>query len=468
MKEVKKNMITITGCMRIAFISALLFMLPCSILAQSKAVLKAQARDQHKPYHYFEDPQVCAGCHWDKFERWNLSQHSKGFTGDFFQKQFYDLVLASESFAPELKGVQNGCIGCHSPSAFLAGEMVPPRAIPYDNYWNRGNGNKSRADRGIFCDFCHTISHFNNEPPFNHDYVSTVTEAVDPKFGDLEFPWSPHHETATSEIFEDPIMCATCHNEKNPYSIWVKATFTEYEESVYPFRGIVCQTCHMQPMGGKPAKMGILRPHNTDHWFGGGFTGFVEGAATVNIKLPDMKADPGSKLDFQVDVQAVATGHKFPTGSSEERDVWLRLSLVDRHGRELLHIPVPENHDNPYDKYFITSNKRVAYPSHSKLSEAIERDALPEGDRLYHSIFLDSEGAVTYAQWLCVKEIENRLGPLEVRTENYAFTVPLDLPEEVYLQAILNYRRMPDSLADFFEIERRPVIQVAKDVRRIK
>ncbi len=468
MEYVKKNIFMITGYLQIFIIYAIIVALPGSLYAQSKAVLRNQARDQYKPYHYFENPQVCAGCHWDKFERWDLSQHAKGFTGDFFQKQFYDLVLASESFAPELKGVKDGCIGCHSPSAFLAGEMVPPRAIPYDNYMNKREGYRTRADRGIFCDFCHTISHFRNDPPFNHDYVSTVTEAVDTKFGDLEFPWSPHHETATSEIFEDPVMCATCHNEKNPYNVWVKATFTEYEESVYPFRGVACQTCHMQPMGGKPAKMGILRPHNTDHWFGGGFTGFVEGAATVNIKLPDNGLNPGSKVDFRIDVQAVATGHKFPTGSSEERDVWLRVSLVDGLGRELLHIPVPENPDNPYDKYFITSNEKNGYPSHSKLSEPIERDALPEGDRLYHSIFLDSEGEVTYAQWLCVKEIENRLGPLEVRTENYSFTVPQNLPDEVYLQAMLNYRRMPDSLADFFGIERRPVIQVAKDVRRIK
>jgi len=169
-----------------------------------------------------------------------------------------------------------------------------------------------------------------------------------------------------------------------------------------------------------------------------------------------------------VDVQAVATGHKFPTGSTEERDVWLRLSLVDKQGNELMHIPVPKNPNDPNDKYFITSNEVVAYPSHSKLSEPIARDALPEGDRLYHSAFLDSEGEFTYAQWLCVEEIENRLGPLEIRTENYSFTVPQNLPEEVYLQAKLNYRRMPDSLADFFEIDRRPVIQVAKNLRKLK
>ncbi|QGY45290.1 hypothetical protein GM418_16900 [Maribellus comscasis] len=439
-----------------------------NIIAQTKAELKMQIKNQIKPYNYFEDPKVCEGCHVDKFKRWNVSQHSRAFTGDFFQKQFYELVLASESFAPEVKEAIKGCIGCHAPSAFLAQDFVPSRTTNPDNFWNKSNGDVSMADRGVFCDFCHTVSHFKNEPPYNHDYVSAATEAVDTKFGDLEFPWSPHHKTATSEIYEDPMMCSSCHNELNPYDTWVKATFTEYEESVYPEQGIICQTCHMQPMGGKPAKMGILRPVNSDHWWGGGFTEFVEGAARVEIKVNSTELKAGEEVNFFVDVQAVATGHKFPTGSTEERDVWLRLSLVDKNGKELFHIPVPKNPNDPNDKYFITSNQKVAYPSHSKISEPIARDALPEGDRLYHSAFLDSEGEFTFAQWFCVKEIENRLKPLEIRKEKYSFKIPENIEGEVFLQAKLNYRRMPDSFADFLKIDRRPVIQVAKDLRKLK
>ena len=164
----------------------------------------------------------------------------------------------------------------------------------------------------------------------------------------------------------------------------------------------------------------------------------------------------------------MATGHKFPTGSSEERDVWLRLSLVDEEGNEKLHIPVKKNTGDPNDKYFITSNAKTGHPSHSELSEPFERDALPEGDRLYHSVFLDNKGKVTYAQWMTVKEIENRLNPLEIRTESYSFTMPENINGTLYLQAKLNYRRMPDSFADYLEIARRPVIEVARDVKKVQ
>lgn len=423
---------------------------------------------QEKKYHYFENPVICSGCHWDKFDRWSTSQHSKGFSGDFFQAQFYDVVLPSLSLDEKVANVADDCIGCHSPSAFLSGDMIPKRTKEPDNHWNPSPEARTRADRGIFCDFCHTLDRFENNPPFNHDFISHATADVDPKRGDLEFPWSPHHETATSEIYESTVICATCHNEQNPYGVWVKATELEYSESVYAERGIPCQFCHMQPMGGKPAKMGFIRAQNTDHWFGGGFAEFVEGAAGVYFQGEDLSASAGEDLEFSIMVKTLATGHKFPTGSVEERDVWLHVSLNNEAGEEILHIPVPLNPDDPNDKYFITSNEKVAFPSHSTLSEAIERDGLTEGDRLYHSAFLDSEGEFTYAQWLCVEEIENRLDPLEERMEPYRFTLPDHLEKgEYYLTAQLNYRRMPDPLADFFGIDRRPVMLVSRDVRKL-
>ena len=439
------------------------------LLALTSAKIKKDKESQDKEYYYFEDPYVCSGCHWDRFDRWNVSQHSKGFTGDFFQAQLFDLVLPSRTFDEKVAKENENCIGCHSPTAFLSGDMIPPRIAEPDNHWNRGDGIKTRAERGIFCDFCHTLDRFTHDPPFNHDYISHATEEIDPKRADLENPWSPHHETQTTEIFESPLFCATCHNEKNPYGVWVKATEIELSQSVYLTRGTLCQDCHMQPMAGKPAKMGLKRAKNFDHWFGGGFAGFVEGAAGVFIQDDILEISRREKVPFDILVKTLATGHKFPTGSVEERDAWLHVSLNTLEGEEVLHIPVPENRDDPNDKYFITSNEKVAYPSHSRLSEPIERDGLPEGDRIYHSAFLDSDGQFTYAQWFCVKEIENRLEPLGERIEKYVMTVPDDLPAgEYYLTVILNYRRMPDPLADYLKIDRRPVIEVSRDVRKIR
>lgn len=140
----------------------------------------------------------------------------------------------------------------------------------------------------------------------------------------------------------------------------------------------------------------------------------------------------GEEIDFSIMVKALATGHNFPTGSVEERDVWLHVSL------------------------------------NNELSEPIERDGLTEGDRIYHSVFLDSKGEFTYAQWFCVEEIENRLRPFEERMEAYTVSIPGDLPDGQYtVTAVLNYRRIPDPHADFLKVQRRPVIEVSRDAREL-
>jgi hypothetical protein len=55
------------------------------------------------------------------------------------------------------------------------------------------------------------------------------------------------------------------------------------------------------------------------------------------------------------------------------------------------------------------------------------------------------------------------------RTEQYVVTIPDDLEHgEYYLTARLNYRRMPDPLADYLKIARRPVIEVSRDLRKIR
>ena len=427
--------------------------------------------ETQKIYNYYDNPQVCLGCHIEKFEMWKTSQMSKAFTGDFFQAQYNKLAVADAGRDEKVKGLTAGCLGCHSPSAYKAGDYPPTTTDPekIDSFWNQKGGIKLFADRGVFCDFCHTIEKFEGTAPFNHNYVSKASPGIDPKRGDLEFPWSPYHKTASSELHADAKFCGICHNELNDFGVWIKATEIEYQDGPYPAKNIACQNCHMPPVAGKPAKMGPVRAENHDHWFGGGFTGFVEGAAKININIGRTGLKAGEKINFSIKVHHLAPGHKFPTGASEERDVWLHVGVYNKEGNELDHIKIPRNPGDPNDKYFITINDKVAYPDHSRYCEPIERDSLPEGDRLYHSAFIDSDGNFTYAQWYATKDIENRLKPLEERIEQYQWTVPNKFAgQTVVLRAVLNYRRMPDSYAKFLGIPTRPTLEVSRDERILK
>lgn len=172
---------------------------------------------------------------------------------------------------------------------------------------------------------------------------------------------------------------------------------------------------------------------------------------------------------LQITVGDIATGHLFPSGATEERDVWLHVAVHDRQGNELQHIPVPPNPDDPNDRYFITSNRLEAYPSHSSYSKAIARDALPEGDRIYQDVFLDSNGNVIFGQWYAVRIIGNRLEPGETRTENYSWEVPQNFAgKQVYLRATLWYRRMADSHAELLGIDKRPHLLVSQDEKIVQ
>ena len=422
----------------------------------------------HYRYDYWEDPYECAGCHRERFLDWQTSQMSRSYTGDFFQAQYFKVALKDADRDEGVAAVRHECIGCHSPSAFLSGDIPPKSSATMDTQWKQASGVKHRADRGVFCDFCHTVKAHKDLEPFNFNYVSEATAGIDRKRADLQFPWSPHHETVVSELHETAEFCGICHNEKNGNGVWVKATHREWAESEYAVKGITCQACHMPPRAGKPARMGGERPWNHEHNFGGGFASFVEGAARVSLEMEKVGVRPGAAVTVTVTVGDLSVGHKFPSGASEERDLWLRLGVYDDEGNELQHIRIPENPSDPNDVYFITSSVATAYPTNSDAADPIERDSLPSGDRLYHSAFLDDQGKVTFGQWYAVKDVENRLVPGETRTEKYGWKVPADLGgRKVTLKAQLWFRRMADSHADYLGIARRPHILVSEDVKPV-
>ena len=125
--------------------------------------------------------------------------------------------------------------------------------------------------------------------------------------------------------------------------------------------------------------------------------------------------------------------------------------------------------NEPDAVYGITSNN----PAYQGLEKNIKpgkkfdgfsRDALAEGDRLYHLFFEDPDGYLTLSQYYAVKIVyDNRLKPEETRVETYQWKIPSDIAKgEIFIDAKLNYRYMPQSFADYLEIGEIPIIEVAK------
>ena len=66
-----------------------------SIAVDNKERFSQNIRDTEtqEKYNNYDNPQVCLGCHIEKFEMWKTSQMSRALTGDFFQAQYNKLAV---------------------------------------------------------------------------------------------------------------------------------------------------------------------------------------------------------------------------------------------------------------------------------------------------------------------------------------------------------------------------------------
>jgi nitrate/TMAO reductase-like tetraheme cytochrome c subunit len=405
-------------------------------------------------YDDFEPPEFCGACHQDVFQQWQGSAMARSFTMDWDQAEYFELALPHSRIDPKLASVKSDCIRCHSPEAFLAGDIPPKRA--------REN---TPANRGVSCEVCHGITGIEGAQPFNGNYVLTLDNV---EFGPRGDAVAPAHETQFKDIFTTARYCADCHDERDPYGVWVKATYQEWQAGPYGKAGLACQRCHMPSSPGVSAVGGRERPDVAQHFFmGGNSQAKLRGAVEIAVYPQKENVRPGDELEIKVAVINAKPGHMFPTGSTEERQLWLTLEAVASDGSRT-RIPAQlAPADNPTKRYSLTSNQ-LAYQDMGVMMgkpdfPGVAREALPEGDRIYRMMFLDPQGRPTIAQWNCASQpFDNRLKPLESRTEVYKWTVPAGTQGgSLTLRATLCYRKLPQSVADLFGLGEIPIVEVA-------
>ena len=220
---------------------------------------------------------------------------------------------------PKMAGVKTGCDGCQAPISFLVGDVPPPK--PEEN---------SRANESVSCDVCHTMTGFKGDTPFNFNFVSEPGRV---KYGPRDGVVSPAHETKKSDFYKTTEFCGTCHNEKDGFDVWVKSTHLESKEGPYAKQGVVCQDCRMTFAVGRNATMGPELPNAAQHLFHGAHDpGKVRGTIELRIHPDIRKAEPGERVKLTVALFNQKTGHKFPTGSAEERLLWLHVEATDAKG----------------------------------------------------------------------------------------------------------------------------------------
>jgi nitrate/TMAO reductase-like tetraheme cytochrome c subunit len=395
-------------------------------------------------YEHFERPITCRQCHTDIYEQWTQAMMSQAYTHHWDEIEYFELAIPHAERDPKAAGVKASCNGCHAPVSFLAGDVPPPRPEA-----------GSRANESVSCDLCHVIVERTGEPSVNYNYI---VEPGRVKRGNREGVKSPYHETVYLDFIRGAEYCGTCHNEQSPYGVWVKATQLEWKEGPYAEEGVPCQVCHMPRAPGRNAI--TAQEEHADiaqHLFHGAHDpGKVRGSIELRMHPSEREVEPGDRIVITVQAFNGKCGHKVPSGSAEERQLWLRVTAVDGAGRTY-HLPV-DRKGFEGESATITSNEPAYQDIGFMIGDAdfagLPRDSLPEGDRIFCLPYYDPEGRRTIAQWNTASQgADYRIGPRETKIETYTWTVPDDIaigPVEVHAE--MRYRRLVKSVADFLKV----------------
>lgn len=415
------------------------------LLVLATSLLATEGQLGKIPYEKFESAKACATCHVSIARQHEQAMMSQAYVHAWDEIEYFELALPHAAKDPKVAGIKDGCNGCHAPMAFLAGDTPPPPP-------SKG----SRANEAVTCDVCHTMTTVEGESPFNFNHV------VDPgktKRGPRPGLVSPHHETVESKLHRSADLCGTCHNEKSPYDTWVKATHIEWKDSPQARSGIVCQDCHMPPSKDRSATMADELPDMRQHLFHGAHDpGKLSGAVEVRIHPAVREAEPGERVKLTAVVVNAKAGHKIPTGSAEERVLWLDVVAKDSKGKSY-HLPV-DRKNFPGEEYTIADPKALAYQDIGDIKgiadfPGLSRDGdVPAGDRIFRLPYLDPKGRMTIAQWNTASfATDYRLAPLSAVSETYTWSLPNDIASgAVEITARVYYSKLVSSVAQYLNV----------------
>lgn len=396
-------------------------------------------------YEKFEKPQYCGTtCHPDFYSQWQQAMMSQAYTHHWDEIEYFSLAVPHAEKDPKVAEVKAGCNGCHAPLSYLAGDVPPP--LPEKN---------SRANESVSCEVCHSITGFEGDTPFNFNYIMDpgINKYTSRK-GNIE---SPNHKIIVTELHKSGDFCGICHNEKDPYGIWVKSTHLEWKAGPYAKEGVQCQDCHMPKGESRTSSLGDVYKDARQHLFHGAHDpGKVRGTVELRIHPDIREAEPGEKVKLTIVLFNQKTGHKFPTGSVEDRILWMHVTAIDEKGK-VYHIPVDKKGFTG-EEYTIGADVLAYQDMGIALNNpgfaGVQRDGIPIGDRIFRMAYFDPQGRMTIQQWNTASQgVDYRIGPREAKIETCTFTIPDNMPKgKLRFTAELNYQLLVKPVADFLKV----------------
>ena len=314
----------------------------------------------------------CGVCHVREFQEWAGSLHA---VAD--RDLIYDVTVgANEDTNRNGHEMARFCEGCHAPLEMLSGRTnrlvsVAPAEV---------------LSEGVTCIACHTATAADpvkGNGAFTLALERAELERETPQ-GALLLADPRAHIAAfrapdTAALMKSADFCGACHTETLDRSMsqaeteqHAQSTYVEWRDSWYAKQNITCQDCHMAP---DPAAQvmalragQVAKPERYSHRFvganhflvdqslgqslmllRGGLLPGVDGDANhatlaeqsrlteallrTAAGLELRRAAPSEEgLQVEIAVQNLGAGHNLPTGVSDQKYMWLEVTVTDAKG----------------------------------------------------------------------------------------------------------------------------------------
>ena len=208
---------------------------------------------------------------------------------------------------------------------------------------------------------------------------------------------------------------------------------------------------------GKNAKMSQAHDDIRQHLFHGAHDeGKLKGSIEMRIHPEVRETEPGYPVKLTAQLFNGKCGHKVPSGSVEDRIMWLHVEARDVSGA-VYHLPVDAKGFEGED-YTIAADV-LAYQDMGDIMEiadfkGVQRDGVPAGDRIFRMPFFDAKGRMTICQWnTATLGVDYRIGPRETKIETFTWNLPDTVPEgDVTVTASLYYARLVGPVGEFLNV----------------
>lgn len=279
-----------------------------------------------------QDPTSCQTCHPNHYAQWSTSMHAYAAEDPVFR------AMNARGQRETGGALGDFCIKCHAPVAVRLG--LTTDGLNLDSL--------PKKLRGVTCYFCHSVESVEG----THDNPLKLADDLVLR-GPLADPVkNTAHRATYSKLHdrnqpESSSLCGSCHDIVTPKGVHLERTYSEWQGSVFaghePRSLLTCGGCHMSGYDGLAAQApGVKLRRVHDHHFPGvdlalpldpPFPGVDEQRALIQTQLDSSIA---TKLCVMPDGQGgtaigvildnVSAGHSIPSGSSQDRRLWVEVA----------------------------------------------------------------------------------------------------------------------------------------------